>query len=275
MQEVAVPASTVPGEEAWPTQLVPLKPRPLVRQSLDEADLTNITPESHAYALKEFRKYLSGSIYTPPSLQGTITTPGHLGGAEWHGASFDQALNVLYVNVNEVPTINRLRPVHDTEGESLSPAALGQRIFERTCAACHGIDRQGTPAQAPALVGSEWLAVRGYRQADGTRAPVCKTEYYINRAFAAVGRLLQRHSGPIFPLIEDLFGVSVVEVHQEISAIATSRELADLLKVETGSAALEMQRTYTTSDGEIAQVTVNTHPSARYRHSMTMRRVKG
>ena len=43
---------------------------------------------------------------TPPSLQGTITTPGHLGGAEWHGASFDPVLNMLYVNVNEAPTIN-------------------------------------------------------------------------------------------------------------------------------------------------------------------------
>jgi GntR family transcriptional regulator len=124
-------------------------------------------------------------------------------------------------------------------------------------------------------VGSQWLAVRGYRQADDGEAPVCRTEYYINRVFAAVGRLLQRHSGPIFPLIEDLFGVSVVEVHQEIAAVVVTAELAALLKIETGSAALEMQRTYTTSDGEIAQVTVNTHPSARYRHSMTMRRVKG
>ena len=152
VQEVAVPQSTVPGEEASRTQLIPLTPRPLVRQSLGEADLTNITPESHAYALKLFRQYLSGSIYTPPSLQGTITTPGHLGGAEWHGASFDPVLNTLYVNVNEVPTINRLRPVHDTEGESLDDARLGQRIFERTCAACHGIDRQGTPTQAPPLI---------------------------------------------------------------------------------------------------------------------------
>jgi quinoprotein glucose dehydrogenase len=152
VQEVAVPQSTVPGEETSPTQLIPLKPRPLVRQSLTEADLTNISPESHAYALKQYRQYLSGSIYTPPSLQGTITTPGHLGGAEWHGGSFDPVLNVLYVNVNEVPTINRLRPVHDTEGESLNPAQLGQRIFERTCAACHGVNRQGTPTQAPALV---------------------------------------------------------------------------------------------------------------------------
>ena len=152
VQEVPVPQSSVPGEETWPTQLIPLKPRPLVRQSLSEADLTDITPESHAYALKQFRQYLSGSIYTPPSLQGTITTPGHLGGAEWHGASFDPVLNTLYVNVNEAPTINRLRPVHDTEGEALNPAQLGQRIFERTCAACHGVDRQGTPTQAPSLV---------------------------------------------------------------------------------------------------------------------------
>ncbi len=68
-------------------------------------------------------------------------------------------------------------------------------------------------------VGDEWLAVRGYRQADGAAAPVCRTEYYINRAFAAVGRLLPRHTGPIFPLIEDLFGVSIVEVHQEIAAV--------------------------------------------------------
>ena len=85
VQEVAVPQSTVPGEEASPTQLIPLKPRPLVRQSLTEADLTNISPESHAYALTQFRQYLSGSIYTPPSLQGTITHAGPSGrrGVAW------------------------------------------------------------------------------------------------------------------------------------------------------------------------------------------------
>ena len=105
--------------------------------------------------------------------------------------------------------------------------------------------------------------------------PLCRTEYYINRAFAAVGRLLQRHTGPIFPLIEDLFGVSIVEVHQEIAAVLISPELADGLEVEPGTPALQVQRTYKTSDGEIAQVTINTHPASRFRHSMTMRRVRG
>jgi GntR family transcriptional regulator len=122
--------------------------------------------------------------------------------------------------------------------------------------------------------GSEWLVVRGKRLGDDSSAPICRTEYYVNRSFAAVGRLLQRHTGPIFPLVEDLFGVSVVEVHQEIAAIVASPELADELGVHPGSAALEMRRTYTTSDGEIAQVTVNTHPADRFRYSMTMRRVK-
>ena len=152
VQEIAVPRSGVPGEETSPTQLVPLKPQPLVRQNLTEADLTNITPEAHAQALKDFRRYLSGPIYTPPSLQGTITTPGHLGGAEWHGASFDPVLNMLYVNVNEVPTINRLRPVHGTPGTAANPVTLGRQIYDRTCAACHGASRQGTPPTIPALV---------------------------------------------------------------------------------------------------------------------------
>lgn len=123
-------------------------------------------------------------------------------------------------------------------------------------------------------VGSEWLVVRGKRQSEHDAEPICHTEYYINRAFAAVGRILQRHNGPIFPLIEDLFGVSVVEVHQEIAALTADADLAVELAVAPGSAALQMRRTYTTSDGEVAQVTINTHPSARFRYSMTMRRVK-
>lgn len=123
--------------------------------------------------------------------------------------------------------------------------------------------------------GEQRLAVRGFRQATGAEDPFCRTEYYINRAFAAVGRLLQRREGPIFPLIEDLFGLSIVEVHQEIAAVLISPVLAEGLRVESGTPALEVRRTYRTSDGEVAQVTINTHPASRFRHSMTMRRVRG
>ena len=121
--------------------------------------------------------------------------------------------------------------------------------------------------------GDEWLAVRGFRQTEGAKFPVCWTEYYIHRDYAAVGRLLPRHTGPIFPLIEDLFGQSIVEVNQDITAVPIPVTLATRLKVEAGSAALEVRRSYRTSDGQVAQVTISVHPASRYHHSMTLRRV--
>jgi GntR family transcriptional regulator len=130
-------------------------------------------------------------------------------------------------------------------------------------------------ARTGLTTGEQWLTVRGFRQAESSEPPLCRTEYYINRAFAAVGRLLQRHEGPIFPLIEDLFGLSIVEVQQEISAVVIPPALAGGLDVESGTPALQVQRTYKTSDGLVAQVTINTHPASRFRHSMTMRRVRG
>lgn len=157
VMDMPVPRSDVPGEETSPTQPYPLNPPPLVRQSITEADLTNITPEAHEYALQQFRKYRSGSIYTPPSLQGTITMPGNLGGAQWHGGSFDPQLNVLYVNVHEVPTINQLRPIYGDgrvggEQAESTPTELGREIYETSCMSCHGSDRKGRPPLFPALI---------------------------------------------------------------------------------------------------------------------------
>jgi DNA-binding GntR family transcriptional regulator len=123
-------------------------------------------------------------------------------------------------------------------------------------------------------LGEEWLEVRGYRRADSEEHTIWWTEYYINRKFAAIGRILPRHSGPVFSLIEDMFAQSIVEVQQEISGALISVDLAGFLQVEAGSAALEIRRTYRTADGEVAQVTINTHSAAHFRHSMTMRREK-
>lgn len=123
--------------------------------------------------------------------------------------------------------------------------------------------------------GSEWLHVFGYRHTAAEDGPACWTEYFINRRFAAVGRLLQRHSGPIFGLIEDLFGQGIAEVHQEIAATLIAPLLAEGLGVEPGTAALEVRRCYRIADGTIAQFTINTHPAALFSHAMTMRRVRG
>lgn len=152
--ELPVPASLVPEEEAWPTQPFPLKPPPLARQILTESDLNNITPESHAAVLEQFKKYKTGFLYTPASEQGTITLPGHQGGVEWGGGSYDPYSNVLYVNVNEAPTINKLVKYYDQKGllANATPVQQGALIYNKNCTSCHGASRQGAQPGVPSLV---------------------------------------------------------------------------------------------------------------------------
>ena len=116
-------ARTCQARRRGPLSRFPSSP-PLGRIGITEADLTNITPEAREHALREFRKYRSGSICTPPSLQGTLTLPGHFGGSQWNGGSFDPQLNTLYVNVNEAPTIGRLRPAYG--GDSREEQTMAQ-----------------------------------------------------------------------------------------------------------------------------------------------------
>jgi DNA-binding GntR family transcriptional regulator len=71
-----------------------------------------------------------------------------------------------------------------------------------------------------------------------------------------------------------MFDQSRIEVHQEITAAPISPDLAKRLKVEEDAMALEVQRTYRLASRKIAQIAINTHPAARFRHSMTIRRVR-
>jgi len=123
--------------------------------------------------------------------------------------------------------------------------------------------------------GDEWLAVSGFRYAAENDRPVCFAEVFINAEFAGVGRLLQRHRGPIFELIEDMYGESVAEVHQELSARPVPASLAERLEVGAGETAIEVHRVYDLASGKTAQVVFNLHPADRFRYAMTMRRVKG
>lgn len=154
--EVPAPRSSVPGEETYPTQPIPSKPKPLVRQITTEADLTNISPEAHAFALQQFRQLIAGPVFTPASLQGTIMTPGWFGGEQWGGAAFDPMTNVLFVNSNESPSITTVRQVYEAgsgRGSSnATTAELGRQVYEANCMACHGADREGTPPVIPSLV---------------------------------------------------------------------------------------------------------------------------
>ena len=100
-----VPASDIPGEQASPTQPVPVKPPPFAAQFLDETNVTDIGAANREWVLDQLRKIRGGPAFNPPSLKGTVVIPGYHGGATWSGASFDPTSGLLYVNSNNVPNI--------------------------------------------------------------------------------------------------------------------------------------------------------------------------
>ncbi|MDZ7630155.1 MAG: pyrroloquinoline quinone-dependent dehydrogenase [Gemmatimonadaceae bacterium] len=107
--EVPVPTSDVPGERTAPTQPMPTIPAPFARQSVTEAELIDFTPELQRRAREVFRQYRSGPIFTPPSLQGTITMPGAIGGAGWGSTSYDPRTQTLFVKATNSPALYRIQ----------------------------------------------------------------------------------------------------------------------------------------------------------------------
>ena len=110
IEERAVPESAVPGEVPSPTQPFPTRPAPFARQGVTEDDLIDFTPELRAEALEVFRRHRSGGPFTPPSLEGTITLPGLIGGAGWGAGATDPETRVIYVKAYDSPALGRVQP---------------------------------------------------------------------------------------------------------------------------------------------------------------------
>jgi len=152
IEDRPVPPSNIPGEEAWPTQPIPLKPAPYARQSMTVDDLTAFTPEDHEFLVRRFNEVRYEGIYTPPDLKGTLMVPGSRGGSEWGGAAFDPKSGVIYVNSNESPEIAVMQSeaVNDRSFRR-SPYKRGERFYLTYCASCHGRDFSGFEPEFPSL----------------------------------------------------------------------------------------------------------------------------
>lgn len=162
--------------------------------------------------------------------------------------------------------------LHGETIEELISYAAGTRLVLRSIAMEMIDDEQARRIGIAA--GEAWLAVRGLGRMTGEAFPFCATEYFIHPRFAGVAKLLPRHRGPVFPLIEDLFGQSIVSIRQEITGGVISAGAAADLHVEAGSPAIQLRRAYRTAEGTTAQVTIDLHPASRFHHATTMSRVR-
>lgn len=156
MEEREYPNTTLEGDQASATQILPIKPKPFARQLLNEEDL--YAPDRPAFVddfidkgqnfypptvREKLSQVTSNGQFIPIDTRGVILYPGADGGGEWGGAALDPRTGVMYVNGNEMAWIVRMAKVGEKDGKPLS---AGGTLTQIHCVRCHGGNLQGLGA---------------------------------------------------------------------------------------------------------------------------------
>lgn len=115
--------------------------------------------------------------------------------------------------------------------------------------------------------GESWLCVEALRRSAVSPDPICVSEIYIHPAFRTVVGIGEVAHEPVYTLIERQFGEHIVEVQQEIRAVAITAAQARWLNTRARSPALWICRHYVNRRGEAVEVAISTHPAERFSYS--------
>jgi glucose dehydrogenase len=121
MEDRPVPPSDLPGEAAWKTEPVPVKPAPVGRMSFKPEELAKLTPELEKFCSEMLAA--EGGMHNdgPFTRYGStlsIVFPGTLGASNWHGASYDPGLGYLFLNIINLADVGKV--VKAPEGSPLT-----------------------------------------------------------------------------------------------------------------------------------------------------------
>jgi quinoprotein glucose dehydrogenase len=155
IEEKPVPASTVPGEQAWPTQPFPTVVPPFARQSFTDDDINPYIqdPEEREQLRRLVREAKNDGLFTPPALQNSIETPGNGGGANWGALAADPDAGFVYVQSKNAPSLLKLEPRAPRRPIPGPPSTVGLVLYKQNCQACHLAEQQGQPPAIPSLLG--------------------------------------------------------------------------------------------------------------------------
>jgi quinoprotein glucose dehydrogenase len=109
--ERPVPASTVPGERASPTQPFNTVIAPISAQRFNTSDAWGPTEADRSACRQMVNSLRNDGVFTPPSFQGTFSLPSNIGGAHWGGLAFDSARQTAVIAVNRVAAMVQLIPL--------------------------------------------------------------------------------------------------------------------------------------------------------------------
>jgi len=150
IDERPVPQSDVPGEHSSPTQPFPTMPAAFARQAFTEKDINPYLPAADREELvRRFKSLRNQGLFTPPSFEGSISMPGHNGGANFATSAVDPVRGEMYVVAKALPTVVRLTlPGQGGRGGEAGPIVTPEQKAQMTAAA-RELLAQGGPPRLP------------------------------------------------------------------------------------------------------------------------------
>jgi quinoprotein glucose dehydrogenase len=136
VEEQGVPASTIPGEQASPTQPFPQQSLRLLPTRLQPRDAWGVAFWDRARCRETIASLHNAGLFTPLAEQPTLLFPGSLGGANWGGGAYSPRQQRLIVNVNAAPFVAQLVRGAGRESKQDHPVAGQKTMF---------VTMQGTP----------------------------------------------------------------------------------------------------------------------------------
>ncbi len=122
----------------------------------------------------------------------------------------------------------------------------------------------GLAEQLHCTPGQGWAELTILRKLPQQALPLSYLQVYVRPEFAAAIGPDKVFTKPIYSMVEERFGVRIVEVRQEITAANLDREMARALQASEGQAAMRITRFYLDRAGSIIEVGIGHYPSGRY-----------
>jgi quinoprotein glucose dehydrogenase len=145
-------------------------------QSFTERDINPFLPAEEQETLRQrLRTSRNEGLFTPPSLAGSISMPGHNGGANWASSAVDPVSGELYVISKNLPVMLRAELTNEEPsarsivGTVVTPAQAAAALAAARAAVAQGpvrysvpYDFMRSPTNGLAAIGPPWSQLTAY-----------------------------------------------------------------------------------------------------------------
>lgn len=168
IEERPVPQSDVPGEHSSPTQPFPTRPAAFAVQAFTADDINPFLPEDEQQLLRDrLGSSRNEGLFTPPSFEGSISMPGHNGGANWGMSAVDPINGELYVISKNLPVMLRAEL---TDGEPSARVVTGSVVTTGEAEAARA-EAEAAAANGPIAIAAPYDFMRSPTNGMGAYGP--------------------------------------------------------------------------------------------------------